>query len=95
MLETQENKAVAIASLYENAHKKLFDNRSKKSCPLSGPDAPRIDYKNISLLTRYISERGRLLPSRITFISVKKQRELRQAVKRARILALLPFVKQS
>lgn len=93
MAEVQENRGISMTSLYENAHKKLFVKRDK-FCPLSGPNAPIIDYKNIPLLTRYISERGRILPSRITSISAKKQRELRLAIKRARALALLPFVKQ-
>lgn len=94
MKEPQESKGISLTSLYENAHKKLFFKR-ERFCPLSGPTAPVINYKNIALLTRYISERGRILPSRITSISVKKQRELRAAIKQARILALLPFVKQS
>jgi small subunit ribosomal protein S18 len=65
--------------------------RKRKSCPLSMPGGPVIDYKNIPLLQRYISERGRILPSRITAVSAKKQRELCQAIKRARALALLPY----
>ena len=60
-----------------------------KSCPLSGKDAPVIDYKNIKVLKRYISESGRILPSRITSVSQKKQKELSRAIKRARVLALL------
>ena len=60
-----------------------------KSCPLSGKDAPIIDYKNIKLLKKYISETGKILPSRITSISQKKQKELSAAIKRARILALI------
>jgi small subunit ribosomal protein S18 len=68
--------------------------RRQKSCPLSGPNAPVVDYKNIKLLSRFISERGRILPSRITFVCSKKQRELQTAIKRARQLALLPFAKQ-
>ena len=67
-------------------------SRRRKSCPFSGPNAPVIDYKDIRLLQRYISERGKIVPSRITAVSAKKQRELRQAIKRARFLALLPFV---
>ncbi|MGE5145197.1 MAG: 30S ribosomal protein S18 [Candidatus Eiseniibacteriota bacterium] len=66
--------------------------RRRKSCPFSGPDAPKIDYKDIKLLQRFISERGKIVPSRITAVSAKKQRELAQAIKRARLLALLPFV---
>lgn len=66
--------------------------RRRKSCPFSGPNAPKIDYKDIKLLQRYISERGKIVPSRITAVSTKKQRELAQAIKRARVLALLPYV---
>lgn len=65
--------------------------KRRNSCPLSGKDAPVINYKSIALLSQYISERGRLLPSRITNISAKKQRELKRAIKIARNLALLPF----
>ena len=64
-------------------------NRFKKSCPLSIKGAPNIDYKNIKLLKKYISENGKILPSRITNISQKKQRELSLSIKRARNLALL------
>ena len=60
-----------------------------KPCPLSGKNAPIINYKNIKLLKKYISENGRILPSRITSISTKKQKELSQSIKRARLLALL------
>ena len=61
----------------------------KKSCPLSIKGAPKIDYKNIKLLKKYVSENGKILPSRITNISQKKQRELAISVKRARNLALI------
>ena len=60
-----------------------------KQCPFSGKDAPTIDYKNIKIIRKYLSETGRILPSRITSVSQKKQRELSKAIKRARILALL------
>ena len=66
--------------------------RRPKSCPFSGPGAPKIDYKDTKLLQRYISERGKIVPRRITAVSSKKQRELARAIKRARVLALLPFV---
>lgn len=66
--------------------------RRRKSCPLSGPNAPKIDYRDIKLLSRFVSERGKILPSRITSVSAKKQRELAVAVKRARQIALLPYV---
>ena len=61
----------------------------KKKCPLSGSGAPKIDYKNIKLLKRYLSENGKILPSRITSVSQKKQRELSLSIKRARNLALI------
>ena len=61
----------------------------KKKCPLSGKGAPIIDYKNINLLKKYISENGKILPSRITSVSQKKQRELTLSIKRARNLALI------
>lgn len=66
--------------------------RRRKTCPFSGRGAPNIDYKDIRLLTRYVSERGKMVPSRITAVSAKKQRELSRAIKRARYLALLPYV---
>ena len=61
----------------------------KRKCPLSLKGAPTVDYKNIKLLKRYVSENGKILPSRITNISQKKQRELSLSVKRARNLALI------
>ena len=66
--------------------------RRRKSCPFSGRNAPKIDYKDIKLLQRFISERGKIVPSRITAVSTKKQRELAQAIKRARFLGLLPYM---
>ena len=66
--------------------------RRRKTCPFSGANAPKIDYKDVKLLQRYISERGKIVPSRITAVSLKKQRELARAIKRARFLALLPYV---
>ncbi|HXW49679.1 MAG TPA: 30S ribosomal protein S18 [Xanthobacteraceae bacterium] len=66
--------------------------RRRKSCPFSGASAPKIDYKDVKLLQRFVSERGKIVPSRITAVSAKKQRELAQAIKRARFLGLLPYV---
>ena len=60
--------------------------------PLSAKDAPRIDYKDVRLLQGFVSERGKIVPSRITSVSAKKQRELAQAIKRARHLGLLPYI---
>jgi small subunit ribosomal protein S18 len=67
-------------------------SRRRKTCPFSGQNSPKIDYKDIRLLQRYISERGKIVPSRITAVSQKKQRLLANAIKRARFLALLPYV---
>ena len=61
----------------------------KKKCPLSGKGAPKIDYKNVKLLKKYITENGKIMPSRITSVSQKKQRELSLSIKRARNLALI------
>ena len=66
--------------------------RRRKSCPFSGPNAPRIDYKDVKLLQRFVSERSKIVPSRITAVSTKRQRELAQAIKRARFLGLLPYM---
>ncbi len=68
--------------------------RRRKTCPFSGANAPKIDYKDVKLLQRYVSERGKIVPSRITAVSAKKQRELAQAIKRSRFLGLLPYVIQ-
>ena len=66
--------------------------RRRKTCPFTGPNAPTIDYKDIKLLLRFISERGKIIPSRITAVSGKKQRILARAIKRARFLGLLPYL---
>ena len=71
-------------SLFQKPGIKFF-----RPCPLSGKNAPVIDYKNLKLLRKYISESERILPSRITSVSQKKQKELSNAIKRARVLALL------
>ena len=66
--------------------------RRRKSCPFSGKNAPKIDYKDVRLLQGFMSERGKIVPSRISAVSAKKQRELAVAIKRARFLALMPYV---
>ncbi len=71
-------------SLFQKPDVKFF-----KPCPLSGKDAPPLDYKNIKLLKKYISESGRILPSRVTSVSLNKQKQLARSIKRARILALI------
>ena len=65
--------------------------RRRKTCPFSGENAPKIDYKDVRLLGRYVSERGKIVPSRITGTKARYQRQLATAVKRARYLALLPY----
>ncbi len=71
-------------SLFQKPGIKFF-----RPCPLSGKNAPIVDYKNVKVLRKYLSESGRILPSRITNVSQKKQKELSRAIKRARLLALL------
>lgn len=66
----------------------------KKTCPFSHKNAPIIDYKNIRLLSRYITERGKIIPSRVTSVSSKKQKELAKAIKRARYLSLMSYTKK-
>jgi len=73
-----------------NSRRPFF--RRRKSCPFSGANAPIIDYKDVKLLQRFVSERGKIVPSRITAVSAPKQRELARAIKRARFLALLPYL---
>tara|TARA_B100001964_G_scaffold162446_1_gene178299 strand:+ start:360 stop:632 length:273 start_codon:yes stop_codon:yes gene_type:complete len=71
-------------SLFQKFGTKFF-----RPCPLSGKNAPVIDYKNIKLLKKYVSESSKILPARITSVSLKKQKELTRAIKRARVLALI------
>ena len=66
--------------------------RRRKTCPFSTKDAPVIDFKDVRLLQGYLSERGNIVPSRITAVSTKKQRELARAIKRARHIGLLPYI---
>ena len=80
----QKNSRYSKLSLFQKP-----DVKFSKPCPLSGKNAPIVDYKNIKLLRKYLSESGRILPSRITSVSLKKQKELSRSIKRARLLALL------
>ena len=81
---------MAIRNLTSAQARRPFQRR-RKTCPFTGDNAPKIDYKDVRLLTRYVSERGKIVPSRITAVSAKKQRELAKAIKRARFLGLLSF----
>ena len=67
-------------------------HRRRKTCPFSSKDAIKIDYKDVRMLSRFVSERGKIIPSRISFVSPKKQRELAIAIKQARFLALMAYV---
>ena len=71
-----------------------FENR-KKFCPFSLPGSPLIDYKDIKLLSRYVTEKGKIIPARITGVSKKKQKELSKAIKRARFLSLMSYTNKS
>jgi small subunit ribosomal protein S18 len=66
--------------------------RNKKICRFTQNDVKYIDYKDVKLLQRFVNEQGRIIPKRITGTSAKYQRELSAAIKRARHMALLPFV---
>jgi len=65
--------------------------KNKKACPFSGPNALKVDYKDLKLLQKFVADSGKVLPSRITSVSTKHQRHLGRAIKRARFLALLPY----
>ena len=68
--------------------------RRRKTCPFAGPNAPVIDYTDIKLLGRFVSERGKIVPSRISAVSALKQRELARAIKRARFIGIMPYAVQ-
>tara|TARA_B100001167_G_scaffold146214_1_gene94159 strand:- start:305 stop:577 length:273 start_codon:yes stop_codon:yes gene_type:complete len=80
----QKSSSHSKLSLFQKPDMKLL-----RACPLSGKNAPTVDYKNIKLLKKYISESGRILPSRVTSVSLNKQKQLSKSIKRARLLALL------
>ena len=71
-----------------------FENK-RKFCPFSHPGSPVIDYKDTKLLSRYVSDKGKIIPSRITGVSKKKQKELSRAIKRARFLSLMSFTNKT
>ena len=94
MSEQEANKGYSSGYKSQPVANKPVFFRRRKSCPLEGMGPMEINHKNIKLLTRFISEGGRILPSRITSVSTSKQRELKVAIKRARVLALLPFAQK-
>jgi len=73
----------------EQKKKQYFKRR--RICPFSGENIKYIDYKDVRLLIKFVSEQGKIMPSRITSVSAEKQRQLCKAIKRARYLALIPF----
>ena len=87
------NKSGKPAQRNPNQQLRVF-NRPRRTCPFSGPKAQTIDYKDVRTLSRFVTERGRMMPRRITFVSMKAQRQLSKAIKRARFLALMPYVAQ-
>ena len=91
MAEENYNNTQTTSAARPDQGKKVFFRR-RRGCPLSIPGAPEITFKNPNLLLKFISEGGRILPSRITNVCASKQRILRREIKIARILALLPFV---
>ncbi len=84
---------MAIKELTTSQSRRPFQRR-RKTCPFSGDNAPKIDYKDVRLLSRYVSERGKIVPSRISAVSQLKQRELARAIKRARFIGIMPYAVQ-
>ena len=89
MTESQENRT--LKRTVDRTNRRVFFKK-RRGCPLSTDDAPKIDYKDPDLLSKFVSEGGRILPSRITNVCAKKQRKLKKAIRVARILALMPFI---
>ncbi len=80
-----------MATFYKS---QMFRQRKRKKCPftMAGIAPNEIDYKDVETLKRFITERGKILPRRITGVSAHHQRKLEKQIKRARQIALLPFV---
>lgn len=91
MSDAQEQKETTPSAVGRPPQRRGFFRR-RKTCPFSGDNAPKVDYKNVALLQRFITERGKIIPSRITAVSSKHQRALAVAIKKARFLALLPYL---
>ncbi len=91
ILDTEQDDDQSFGRSSGGASRKIFFRR-RKSCPFSGKNATVIDYKDVRTLSRFVSERGKMTPSRITAVSAKRQRALSNAIKRARFLALMPYV---
>jgi small subunit ribosomal protein S18 len=90
-MDTQKNTITDSNNNGKRNNKRRIVFRRKRICPFMADNAPEINFKDIKLLQKYISERGRIIPKRITGVSSKAQRSLSQAIKHARVLALLPY----
>lgn len=88
---SEENSADQKANRRSSMVKRQFFRR-RKTCPFTGPNALKIEYKDIKVLSKFVSERGKIMPSRISAVNAKNQRALSLAIKRARFLALMPYV---
>lgn len=74
--------------------KRMNNNRKKKVCQFCPDTAEQIDYKDVAKLSKYVSDRGKILPRRVTGACAAHQRKITTAIKKARVLGLLPFVKE-
>lgn len=81
-----------MSSMFKKSPVESLFSRKKKQCPFTAAGVKHIDYKDIETLSRFITERGKILPRRVTGVSFSYQRMLCLAIKRARHMALLPFV---
>jgi len=79
---------------YDRSEKKSFGPRRRKTCPFTGENALTIDWKDPRMLGRFVSERGKITPGRMSAVNTTKQRELAQAIKRARFMALMPYIRE-
>lgn len=79
---------------FDRSERKSFGPRRKKTCPFSGKSPLTIDWKDPRMLGRFVSERGKITPGRMGAVTPAKQRELAQAIKRARFMALMPYIRE-
>ena len=78
-------------SSYDDKNPSKFRKESKKICAFCAEKNETIDYKNVAKLRKYMTEKGKIIPRRTTGVCAKHQRELANAIKRARVMALLPY----
>lgn len=87
----EKNMAYNKAEKPDSSMKRRAPRRRKKVCVFCGENNGVIDYKNVAMLKKYVSERGKILPRRITGTCAKHQRAMTVAIKRARHIALMPY----